>query len=453
MMKIIYLSVLFFGSLLFAQDILREAVDNADYDAVRQMIKKNEIEEVYCGKMPPDTALQLYGKIFKAIPEQSFASCPLQFSISYGAKICSDKKQLQVCMDVIHFLQMETLQGNLSAVDHFSRVTEIAIKNKAYQKPLREKVDTLVWNKCPKKQKDACIEACQLYADSTGDTLKLQECIENPVKGVIKKLTVSKPSPLNEQIKNWAIEGYWNSPVALSSLWLKSILSLQEKKVIPDTLVPDMAYLTRVLTIHKEQGTVLPGKDLFRYCASWNRAVDSVFMALQLDSRCPVFIGVVDARDEKIYKAIEIDGSIWIVENMNYEIEETSMCYDRESENCKIYGRLYTWDAAQVACPEGYRLSKDSDWEKLETLAGGSASAANKLKSNGTDEYAFSVMFGGYANKNAISTLLGEGAYFWTELETDGRAIARSIFSSDEGVERFSSDKKIFMSVRCVKEN
>ncbi|HOG69174.1 MAG TPA: FISUMP domain-containing protein, partial [Fibrobacteraceae bacterium] len=168
---------------------------------------------------------------------------------------------------------------------------------------------------------------------------------------------------------------------------------------------------------------------------------------------CPVFIGVVDARYEKIYKAIEIDGSIWIVENMNYEIEETSMCYDRESENCKIYGRLYTWDAAQVACPEGYRLSKDSDWEKLETLAGGSASAANKLKSNGTDEYAFSVMFGGYANKNAISTLLGEGAYFWTELETDGRAIARSIFSSDEGVERFSSDKKIFMSVRCVKEN
>ena len=149
MMKIIYLSVLFFGSLLFAQDILREAVDNADYDAVRQMIKKNEIEEVYCGKMPPDTALQLYGKIFKAIPEQSFASCPLQFSISYGAKICSDKKQLQVCMDVIHFLQMETLQGNLSAVDHFSRVTEIAIKNKAYQKPLREKVDTLVSEQVP----------------------------------------------------------------------------------------------------------------------------------------------------------------------------------------------------------------------------------------------------------------------------------------------------------------
>ena len=62
-------------------------------------------------------------------------------------------------------------------------------------------------------------------------------------------------------------------------------------------------------------------------------------------------------------------------------------------------------------------------------------------------------MFGGYANKNQISTLLGEGAYFWTELEKDSRAIARSIFSSDEGVERFSSEKKIFMSVRCVKEN
>jgi hypothetical protein len=42
----IYVSVLFLGSLLFAQDALREAVNNADFDAVRQMVKKNEIEEV-----------------------------------------------------------------------------------------------------------------------------------------------------------------------------------------------------------------------------------------------------------------------------------------------------------------------------------------------------------------------------------------------------------------------
>ena len=47
MMKKIYVSVLFLGSLLFAQDALREADNNADFDAVRQMVKKNEIEEVY----------------------------------------------------------------------------------------------------------------------------------------------------------------------------------------------------------------------------------------------------------------------------------------------------------------------------------------------------------------------------------------------------------------------
>ena len=40
MMKKIYVSVLFLGSLLFAQDALREAVNNADFDAVRQMVKK-----------------------------------------------------------------------------------------------------------------------------------------------------------------------------------------------------------------------------------------------------------------------------------------------------------------------------------------------------------------------------------------------------------------------------
>lgn len=451
-MKKIYLSVLVLGGMLFAQDALREAIDNADFATARQMIKNNEIEEVYCGKMPADTALQLYGKIFKTMPEESFASCPLQFSLSYGNKICSGKKFFNVCSDVIHYFQMDALQGNMNAVDHFNQMTEVALKNKTFQKPIKEVVDTLLWVKCSKKQKEACIEACQSYADSTGDTLKLQQCLETPVKAVSKKMTVSKPSPLNNQIKDWAIEGYWSSPVSLSSLWLKSILDLQIKKVIPDSLVPDMAFLTRMLQEHQEKSTVLPGKDLFRFCASWNGAVDSLFTALNLSTRCPVFIGVEDARDGKIYKAIDIHGQVWFVENMNYEIEETSMCYDGDDVNCKTYGRLYTWESAQVACPEGFHLSKDSDWEKLETLAGGSAVAASKLKSNGLDEYAFSVIYGGYANKNGISTLLGEGAYFWTDLVSeDDRAIARSIFSSDEGVERFSSDKKIFMSVRCVK--
>ncbi|HHX15130.1 MAG TPA: hypothetical protein GX724_03080 [Fibrobacter sp.] len=450
MIEKIYASILILGVALFAQEALREAVDNGDYATVRQMVKKNEIEEIYCGKMPPDSALQVYGKLFNSMPEASFASCPLQFSISYGTKVCADKKQLSVCMDAIHYLQMETLQGSLSAVRFFDEVVEVALKNKSYQQPIKNLVDTILWVKCPKKDIESCIAGCEAYADSTGDTLQLEKCREVPEKGVAKKVTVTSPSPLNNNIQKWALEGFWGSPASLASAWLKTLLHLQKKNVIPDLLVPNKDFITRWVQAHHEQGNPLPGKELFRFCEAWDGAVDSILIALESKVRCPVFVEVKDARDNQTYKATDIGGSFWIVQNMNYKTENESTCYDEEEEYCSVYGRLYTWDAAQLACPEGYRLSTDADWKRLEKMAGG---AAEKLRSNGSDDYAFSVLFGGYANKNGISTLLTEGAYFWTEVQKNGRAMARSLFTKEENVERFSSDTKIYMSVRCVKNN
>lgn len=450
MIQKIYAFVLILGAMLFAQDALREAVDNGDYSTVRQMVKKNEVEEIYCGKMPPDSALQIYGKLFNSIPSQSFISCPLQFSVSYGAKVCADRKQLSVCMDAIHYLQMEALQGSLNSVRLFSEVVDVALKNKAYQQPIKNLVDTILWVKCSKKEAESCVAGCEAYADSTDDTSVLESCREVPVRGVVKKVTVTSPSPLNNNIQKWALDGFWSSPASLAPAWLQALFHLQKKNIIPDLLVPNKDFITRWVQAHQEQGNPLPGKELFRFCEAWDGAVDSILIAVGSKVRCPVFIEVKDARDDHIYKATEIGGSIWIVQNMNYKTENESTCYDDEEEYCSVYGRLYTWDAAQLACPEGYRLSTDADWKRLEKLAGG---AAEKLRSNGSDDYAFSVLFGGYANKNGISTLLTEGAYFWTEIQKDGRAMARSLFSTDQNVERFSSDTKIYMSARCVKNN
>ena len=64
-------------------------------------------------------------------------------------------------------------------------------------------------------------------------------------------------------------------------------------------------------------------------------------------------------------------------------MEGSSNCYDREEENCKVYGRLYTQGAAQEACPEGSHLSTDEDWKALEAFAGGASVAAEKLRSFG----------------------------------------------------------------------
>jgi len=60
-------------------------------------------------------------------------------------------------------------------------------------------------------------------------------------------------------------------------------------------------------------------------------------------------------------------------------------------------------------------------------------------------------MFGGYANKNGISVIQGEGAYFWTSEDVgDGRGVARSMFATDKDVSTIPVDKKFWLAVRCV---
>lgn len=77
-----------------------------------------------------------------------------------------------------------------------------------------------------------------------------------------------------------------------------------------------------------------------------------------------------DPRDGKIYKTIEIGDQIWMAENLKYDIPG-SKCYDDNPKNALIYGRLYDFDAAKNACPPGWHLPSNEEWEKLINFAGG----------------------------------------------------------------------------------
>ena len=90
---------------------------------------------------------------------------------------------------------------------------------------------------------------------------------------------------------------------------------------------------------------------------------------------------VIDTRDGKVYKTIQIGSQTWMAENMNYE-KTGSYCYDDDPANCEKYGRLYTWGAALNACPEGYHLPTAEEFATLISNVGGEEIAGKMLKSS-----------------------------------------------------------------------
>ena len=454
-MKKFFLASLICSAILaqggFAQEALRKAVDSNNWKKVKKMVKAGEIEEIYCGKMSAKNATDIYGKHFKQMPDEAFAACPSQFAYGFGTKVCGMANAANACTGVINYLLADGAKGSGKALKTLDDVAKAATKTKAFAKPSLVSVDTTVWKPCPKKgaARTKCIAQCKVDANSLMAIDHNVNCKSNPEQMVDKTIKVYKPSPVFASLRDGFSEGFWKAPMSVAGTYASLAGKYAAVLSIPDTAVMGLHYVKTWAAKHK--GSSLPGGQLFRFCTAWKGKVDPILSAEGFSARCPVFKNFVDKRDKQVYKVKEIGGVDWFVENLNFNDPDGSMCYDRDDANCKAFGRLYTQEAAKKACPDGYHLATDADWKKLEEYAGGAREAALKLKSNGSDDYAFTAMFGGYANKTGVCTTMGEGAYFWTaDVEEDSRGKARTMFSSDKDVGSISVDPSFYLAVRCV---
>jgi len=174
----------------------------------------------------------------------------------------------------------------------------------------------------------------------------------------------------------------------------------------------------------------------------------------------PVFAGeLTDSRDGKRYKTVKIGSQTWMAQNLDYAAGG-SKCYEDNSNNCKIYGRLYNWATALRTCPSGWHLSSDDEWEILIDFVGGKEIAGKKLKArsgwneydNGTDEFGFSALPGGEGGVGGWNLIAGISGRWWSSA-TEGNsnfAYYRMFFGS--GVLRHTDHKKALYSVRCVRD-
>lgn len=195
-----------------------------------------------------------------------------------------------------------------------------------------------------------------------------------------------------------------------------------------------------------------------------------------------------DNRDGKTYKTVKLGNQTWMAENLNLHMED-SWCYERKTENCKKYGRLYTWKKAIKACPEGWHLPSRTEWRDLVSYVSENSKSkvGNALRTKdewkvkkkkkkiydkhtgeaifldeyevintGTDDQSFSALPAGYASKDGGFDKIKEKALFWTSTKEKGKkskkAYTRVLEFGDENFHenKYSTDNGF--SVRCLKD-
>ncbi|MEO0337768.1 MAG: FISUMP domain-containing protein [Bacteroidota bacterium] len=177
-----------------------------------------------------------------------------------------------------------------------------------------------------------------------------------------------------------------------------------------------------------------------------------------------------DNRDGQVYETVSYsiqlskDSTLrmtWMVENLNYKTED-AYCYDDYESNCAIMGRLYNWVAAMQACPEGWHLPDDEEWNQLAELFGGLKSAAKHLKSTselwseeggGTNKSLFNAMPYGHAIIGSGYFAFTLNATFWSAENISSEYATDWVLSSWDRLISYKGHKSTAgNSVRCVQD-
>jgi len=186
-------------------------------------------------------------------------------------------------------------------------------------------------------------------------------------------------------------------------------------------------------------------------------------------------------------KTVKIGNQTWMAENLNIDLPG-SKCYKNDPANCQKYGRLYDWNTAMKACPSGWHLPNNGEWETIVNSAGGKETAGKYLKAtsgwikdpsgnhdnlgdedpdydeektgNGTDKFGFSALPGGDSSGYDFGGAGWDGRW-WSASEYEGNN-AQFDFAYSTYLSYYYetmlygngsyNNKSLLFSVRCIKD-
>ncbi len=186
--------------------------------------------------------------------------------------------------------------------------------------------------------------------------------------------------------------------------------------------------------------------------------------------------------DGKFYSTLQIGEQCWFRENLNYEVDGGSWCYNDEERNCDNYGRLYLWETAmagsteegsQGVCPEGWRIPTDEDFKVLERELGMTRIESNETEWRGQEmkvgdrmkvpsscrevgqsfcgNSSMNIVLGGSRSSAGAFRYIGTHSFLWTSTLSIGDAYRRLFALENEGVHRDRANIENAFYVRCIK--
>lgn len=160
-----------------------------------------------------------------------------------------------------------------------------------------------------------------------------------------------------------------------------------------------------------------------------------------------------DSRNNRSYAYVTIGTQIWMAENLNYASDD-SYCYRDDASYCAEYGRMYSFESAQKACPSGWHLPSYNEWAELNNYIVTKGYRVSKaLRSTswyGDDTFGFAALPGGYCYYPTYMDV-GYLTSFWSSTkESSLYGYAFEITNSSIGLSTNYHDFRNY--VRCVKD-
>ena len=172
----------------------------------------------------------------------------------------------------------------------------------------------------------------------------------------------------------------------------------------------------------------------------------------------------VDERDGQVYKYTTIGDQVWMAQNLNYVMENgskdwrTSYC-ETEQIDCNLLGLVYRLDIIDYACPRGWHLPSNNDWNELFESLGGMEISGVRLKAkngwkllndgenpNGTDDCGFEV-YPATVSGNKYDGY--QAAFLSSSLDELGHQMIIEITSFYDKVSKLSAGSAGY--IRCIK--